>query len=354
MKGALGSLGVLSLVLPFVISLVLTPGIRKIALRTDFVDHPGHDRIHRGRLPKGGGVAIYIAFWSVTWVTHSFDPQLLSLWLASTVLLLVGLVDDYMDLKWNVKLIGQVAAALIYVSGGDRIWFVTHPISGESVFIGWWGFPLTVFWLVALTNMINLIDGIDGLAAGVSTIACVPLTIVALKLGRYEVALMTIAMAGASAGFLPHNFHPSRIIMGDAGAMFLGFTLGAISVEGALKGTTALALTVPILSFGLPILETVFSFIRRIAVGKPFYARDLDHLHNRLLARGMTQRQTVLTLYTLSALMAWAAVLAFETGIMGTIIAFALVVIGAFLFTRHVGGIKGTVHSHMHNQTPGL
>lgn len=331
------------LALAFSVSCALTPLVRLAAVRTGFVELPSERRIHKEPLPLGGGVALFAAFWTTVLAALPFERDLLGLAIASALILLVGLIDDAVELRWYVKLAGQVAAAAIAIGCGIKIEFVTHPLSGETVYIGWWGVPLTLLWLVALANMVNLIDGLDGLAAGVSTIASLPLFLIAASLGRWEAALMTVALGGAAFGFLPYNFNPARIIMGDSGAMFLGFTLGAISVEGALKGATTLAFVVPILALGLPIFDTVFSIARRIAGGRPFYMADRDHLHHRLLALGLSQRQAVLTLYALSSLMAGGAILAIdmEAGRLASLGFLAAAVLGAALFARRLGGLRG-------------
>ncbi|MBO2521893.1 MAG: undecaprenyl/decaprenyl-phosphate alpha-N-acetylglucosaminyl 1-phosphate transferase [Clostridia bacterium] len=329
------------LLLAFGVSWGLTPLVRRAAVRWGFVELPSERRIHQRPLPLGGGVALFAAFWVTVLAALGFEPELAGLALASGLVLLVGLVDDAVDLKWYVKLAGQAAAAAAAVSCGVRIEFVTHPLTGETVHIGGWGIPLTLIWLVALANMVNLIDGLDGLAAGVSAIASVPLFLIAASLGRWEAALMTVALGGAAAGFLPHNFNPARIIMGDSGAMFLGFTLGAISVEGALKGAAALTFVVPVLALGLPIFDTLFSIARRIAGGRPVYAADRDHLHHRLLALGLSQRQAVLILYGLSAVMAVGAVLAIGAGRIESLAVLAAVAAGAAFFARFLGGLRG-------------
>jgi len=290
-----------------VAALLLTPVVRRLALRTGLVDMPGERRLHAAPLPLGGGVAIYAAFWLALLAAYPQPNELLGLFVATTALLLVGLVDDYYELRWYSKLLGQLVAAGLFVALGDRIEFVTHPITGDVVYIGWWGVPLTILWLIAFVNVVNLIDGLDGLAAGVSAIGAIPLFALAHQLGRYDAAVMTVALAAAAIGFLRHNFHPARIIMGDTGAMFLGFTLAAISVGGALKGPATLAFVVPILALGLPILDTALSIVRRVAAGRPFYAPDSGHLHHRLLDIGLNQRQAVLTLYAVSSFLAAAA-----------------------------------------------
>ena len=315
--------------------------MRLIAVRIGFVDHPRAERIHKHPLPMGGGLALFVAFWATLGAALPESRDLTGFLIASGLVLLVGLIDDWIDLRWHWKLAGQLAAALILIAYGERIEFVTHPLTGQTVYIGLWGVPLTILWLVGMANMINLIDGLDGLAAGVCAIAAVPLYLTAASLGRWEPALMTVAIRGACAGFLPHNFNPARIIMGDAGAMFLGFALGVISVEGALKGATTLAFVVPVLALGLPIFDTVFAVARRFASGRPFYTRDSDHLHNRLLSLGLSQRQAVLILYVLSAIMGGGAVLALGAGGVGSLAVFAAVALGAALFARRVGGLRG-------------
>ena len=327
--------------LAFGVSCGLTPLVRWVAVRTGFVEYPSERRIHKRPLPLGGGVALFVAFWTAVLAALPFSRELLGLALSSAILLLVGLVDDAVELRWYAKLSGQIAAAIVAVACGVKIEFVTHPFTAETVHIGWWGIPLTLTWLVAMANMVNLIDGLDGLAAGVSAIASMPLFLIAASLGRWEAALMTVALGGAAAGFLPHNFNPARIIMGDSGAMFLGFTLGAIAVEGALKGATTLAFVVPLLAFGLPIFDTVFAIARRIAGGRPFYAADRDHLHHRLLALGLSQRQAVLTLYALSILMAAGAVLAIDAGRVGSIGLLVAAIGCAALFAHRIGGLRG-------------
>lgn len=344
------TLGIVSLILSLGLTTAITPGARRWAVARGLLDRPGGRRLDRDPLPKGGGIAIYVSFWTVAAILLPINNQLIITWLATTVLMIVGLVDDRYELKWFIKLGGQLSAACILALAGERILFMTHPLSGESIFIGFWGVPLAIIWLVSLTNMINLIDGLDGLAAGVSAIVTVPLIIVAVMMGRFEAAFMAVTLAGASLGFLPFNFYPAKIIMGDAGAMFLGFMLGAISIEGALKGTTALALIVPIVAFGMPILETLFSIVRRIVAGKPFYEPDRDHIHHRLLGKGLTHRQAVVTLYFLSAIMGWPAVIGFETGIKGSALTFVGVTMIGIVFTKIIGGLKGSQASSPANE----
>lgn len=286
--------------LAILVALLLTPLVRRAAVRADFVDYPRERRVHTAPLAMGGGVAIFAAFWLALFLSGNWTSELGGLLAASTLVLLLGLADDRWELSPGVKLLGQIAASLVLIATGTRIEFVTNPFGG-MIYLSYWSIPVTLLWLVTLTNVINLIDGLDGLAAGVVAIACAPMTAMALSLNRPLAALLAVALAGSVIGFLPYNFNPARIILGDSGALFLGFVLGAISVEGALKGPTVIAIGVSLFALGLPAFDTFFAIVRRWRAGRPFYRRDQGHVHHRLLAMGYSQRQAVTLLYLLSA-----------------------------------------------------
>lgn len=294
------------------VGLVLTPVVRRLALRTGTVDHPNERRINHVDMPTAGGIAIVIAFWAGVLSSAVHNNAIGALLLGSSVVVITGIIDDRLELQPEWKLAGQLLAAAAAVAGGIRVEFVTNPFGGMW-YIGWLGVPLTVLWIVGITNVINLIDGLDGLAAGVSAIACGPLFLVALQRGHLEAAVMMVALAGAALGFLRYNFNPARIIMGDTGAMFLGFVLAAGSVLGAMKGAATVAMAIPMLALGLPIFDTAFAIVRRIRSGKPFYAADRGHLHHRLLALGYSQRQAVAVMYAVTlALSGMALIVAFS------------------------------------------
>ncbi|MGI6081904.1 MAG: MraY family glycosyltransferase [Limnochordia bacterium] len=324
------------------LSYALTVLVRELALIIGFVECPNERRIHLKPMPIGGGVAIYGAFWlTVLFSLNRFVPRVpegfLSLFWGSTVIVVIGLLDDRLELRPWAKFVGQVAAAVLVVLYGHRIEFITDPFRGGMLYLGSWGFPLTVFWIVAITNMVNFIDGLDGLAAGVSAIACVPLALVSMQLNRPSIALLTLILLGSIGGFLPHNFNPARIFMGDAGAMFLGFMLSVIAVDGALKGAATIALTVPILALGVPVFDVLFAVIRRVAAGRPFYEADQGHLHHRLLALGLTQRQAVLALYTVSGLLGLGAVWSLGLKDWEGIAVFVVIVVCAMVVGQRVG-----------------
>lgn len=277
-------------------SWVITPWYSKIARKWGFVDKPNPRRVNKVPVPNGGGLVIILAFWLAVLLTGTQHSAVRGLMIGSLIIGITGLVDDRFGLRPCLKLMGQILAALAVVTNGTVIHFATNPFGG-MIYLGWLGAPLTILWIVAVINMFNFIDGLDGLAAGVAVIACMPLFSVAHELGYGFVALMLLALAGSTLGFLRYNFNPASLFMGDTGAMFLGFMLGSLSVEGTLKGATTIALAVPILILGLPVMEIVFSVVRRFRNGVPVYEADRGHLHHRLLDLGLSQRQAVLLLY---------------------------------------------------------
>ena len=228
-----------------------------------------------------------------------------------------------------------------------RIDFITDPF-GDYIYTEWLAVPLTIFWIVGLTNTVNLIDGLDGLAAGVATIAAVTIMMVALQQSIMLVAVLTAALAGAAFGFLYYNFNPARIFMGDSGSMFLGFMLAGISVIGAVKSAATIALIVPILALGLPILDTTFAIVRRYRGGVPIFKPDKGHLHHRLLDLGFTQRQAVLLMYVISALLGLSAVALTEVSNQLAIIIVCVVVVVVLLGAKKIGIFHMNDSAHQH------
>lgn len=287
---------------------LLTPLAGKLALRFGAVDKPNARKVHTHPIPLLGGLAIYLGFFlGVSLLVGLDSPMLRALFFSSSFIVFVGILDDLYDLKPLVKLLGQIAAAVIFVAFGMQIQFVTNP-QGGMFYLGLWGIPITILWLVAMSNVVNFLDGLDGLAAGVSTIAALAVFIVAIMRGQYLVAGITMALVGSSMGFLRHNFNPARIFMGDSGSMFLGFTLAAVAVQGSLKGAMTLGLVVPALAFGVPIADTAFAIIRRKKNGVPISQADRGHIHHRLLDRGFSQKQAVILIYLMTACLGLAGV----------------------------------------------
>lgn len=301
--------------LALVVAIIATPIVSIIATKTGAIDKPDSRKVHNKPVPRIGGVGIYFAFMFATLltmlfanITDDFFKEVVGLIISGSLMFLVGLIDDYKNLPAKVKLLGQIVAASILVLGFDvRIDFITDPF-GDYIYLEFFAVPATIFWLVGITNTVNLIDGLDGLAAGISSIAAITILLVAVEDNVLLIAILTAAIAGSAIGFLFYNFNPASIFMGDSGALFLGFMLAGISVIGAVKSAATIALFVPILALGLPILDTTFAIIRRFRGHVPIFKPDKGHLHHRLLALGFSQRQAVLLMYVISALLGLSAV----------------------------------------------
>lgn len=296
------------------ISFVTTPIIRKLAIKSGAVDIPKDDRrMHSVPIPSMGGIAIYLGvLMGVIFFIPIKDKTMLAILVGGTIVMLSGLIDDFNDLSPKKKLLFQIFAGIILIIAGIRIETLTYPLGSNGmpkiINLGWLSIPVTLFWVVGITNTVNLIDGLDGLAAGVTAISAVSLMLVAYKLGYKETVVLAGILAGSCLGFLPHNFNPASIFMGDTGALFLGFMLAAMSIEGVIKSAATIALVVPILILGIPIFDTTFAIFRRIANGQHPMQADKGHLHHRLLRRGYSQKKTVLILYSVSLFFGAAAV----------------------------------------------
>ena len=335
---------VLAFVIAAGVALFVTPGVIFLAKKTGAMDAPDPRKVHKRPIPRIGGLGIYLAFMASMLTVLSFvevSPEVLfelkGLMVGGTLIVVLGLIDDYTNLPAKVKLVGQIIAAAVLVLGFDvRIDFITDPF-GDYLFLEWLAVPATLFWIVGLTNTVNLIDGLDGLAAGVAAIASITIFLVAMQDGVAFVAVFTAAIAGAAIGFLYYNFNPAKIFMGDSGSMFLGYMLAGISVVGAVKSAATIALIVPILALGLPILDTTFAIIRRYRGGVPIFKPDKGHLHHRLLDLGFTQRQAVLLMYVISALLGLSAVALTEVSGQFAILIVCVVVAAVLFGAKKIG-----------------
>lgn len=291
-------------------SCAATPAARWLALRHGALDVPNERKVHTKPIPTSGGIAIIIGFLVAAGAVmaavteHLPLPQLGAIVGGALLVAVMGLVDDRLDLPAKLKLVLQIAATLPLLLTGVTISFVSNPFppGGMIALPTWLSWVVTAGWVVAVTNAMNLIDGLDGLAAGVSTIACLALAVIAMNVGRPAVALLCAALAGGTLGYLPWNWHPARIIMGDTGAYFLGYVIAAITVIGPLKMAGAIAIFVPILVLAVPLFDTVLSPVRRYLHGKPAFKPDRDHLHHRLLAMGLSEQRVVLLIYAVTGI----------------------------------------------------
>ena len=335
---------VLAFVIAAGVALLVTPGVIFFAKKTGAMDAPDPRKVHKRPIPRIGGLGIYLAFMAAMITIVNSVPvepdvafELTGLGVGGTLIVILGLIDDYTNLPAKVKLLGQIVAACVLVIGFDvRIDFITDPF-GDYLFLEWLAIPATVFWIVGLTNTVNLSDGRDGLAAGVSCIASTTIFLVALQQDIMVVAVFCAAIAGAAIGFLYYNFNPARIFMGDSGSMFFGYMLAGISVIGAVKSAATIALIVPILALGLPILDTTFAIIRRYRGGVPIFKPDKGHLHHRLLDLGFTQRQAVLLMYVISALLGLSAVALTEVSSQFAILIVCVVVFVVLFGAKKIG-----------------
>ena len=290
--------------LALVIVILLTPAVGGMARLLGVVDRPEARRLNRRAVPRLGGLALFFGIFVPALAFLPLGRETKGLLLGMAVATTVGAVDDFRGLVWWEKLGGQLAAASIPTGFGIWVHRFTFPIVGVHALPEWVGVPLTVFWIVAIMNMVNFLDGLDGLAAGVRAISGFTFCLIALSLGRPQPAILAAVVLGASVGFLRHNFYPARIFMGDSGALLLGFTLASLSVQGLLKTAAVATLLFPLLVLAVPIIDTSFVVAKRLKYGRPIYSADSWHLHHRFMNIGFSQRRAAVTMW------AWCAVLA--------------------------------------------
>ncbi len=300
-----------------VVSFALTPLVKRFAVRFGFVDVPKDGRrMHNRPIPTIGGLAIYAAFVLVVLVMSNISRQMLGILCGGTIILIMGVLDDKYDLNAHLKIVVQFAAALIPVIQGTVISYVTNPLPVGNPYIplGALSIPITVIWIVAITNAVNFIDGLDGLSVGVCSISCLSMSVIALSLGQGSEAVILGALLGACLGFLPYNLNPARIFMGDTGATFLGFILACMSVSGLFKLYTMISFAIPILVLGVPIFDITFATLRRIHHHVSPMHSDRSHIHHRLIDVGFNQRQSVAILYVVASLLGVFAVMLSTSG----------------------------------------
>jgi UDP-GlcNAc:undecaprenyl-phosphate GlcNAc-1-phosphate transferase len=288
----------------------LTPLTARLAHRVDALDHGGdRPRIHTAPIPRIGGLAIVGAIVVALLVLVRPGGALIGVLIALPVVAAIGLVDDLRGMRPSVKFVAVLLAALIPVIGYDLSFHhVTLPVLGDFD-IGNLGTVLTILWIAFVANLVNLIDGMDSLAAGIVGIACLSFTVLAASFGRMEVAATAAVVAGATAGFLPHNYHPAKIFMGDSGSLALGFLLASLAVEGVLKSAATIALLSPLLVIAVPILDTSFVVMKRLKYRRPPWTADHNHFYHRALRIGLSQRKTAAYLHLWAALLAGYALL---------------------------------------------
>ena len=312
------------------LSVCFTPIAIRLALKFNIVDQPNPRKTHLLPVPYLGGIAIYLAFLVAATIFIPISSEMLGLFIGGTVLMIVGAIDDKKDISALLRLVIQIGCAILAVRSGILIEGIGLPFVDKYIKLRFFGPPLTVIWIVTVTNIMNFIDGLDGLASGTAAISAISLMVVAWRIDAYDVVILSLALAGACLGFLFYNFHPAKIFMGDAGALFIGFTLACLSVKGPMKVGTFATMLVPLMALGLPLIDTLVVFIKRIKSGQSPMKADRQHIHHVLYDSGLSQRQTVLWLYAISACFSFAAIEA--NNIQGRIISLGVGFLGLILF----------------------
>jgi len=289
------------------IVVLLTPAVGGMARLLGVVDEPDRRRLNRRPIPRLGGIAIFLGILVPALAFLDLTGEMRGIVIGAAVACVVGAVDDFRGLAPLPKLAGQVLAAAIPTAFGVWIDHFTLPFVGAVDLPAWVGIPLTVVWIVAVMNMVNFLDGMDGLAAGVCAIAGASFAVLALSLDKVDAAILSAVVAGACVGFLRHNFFPARIFMGDSGALVLGYTLATVSVAGLLKTASTVVLFLPLIVLAVPIIDTSFVVAKRMKYGQPVYAADRSHLHHRFVNIGFSQRRAALTMWGWCATLAAAA-----------------------------------------------
>ena len=297
---------ILAFIIALLASFLLTPYVKQLAFKIGAVDKPDKRKVHTHTMPRLGGLAIFLAFVIAVVCSLHITRDLLGILLGGVWIVLVGILDDKYSLPAKVKLLGQILSACILVAFDIRIEWLNNPFGGYF-YLEYLSVPFTIFWVISFINVVNLIDGLDGLAAGVSGIASITIILVAVRQGYYPVATLPAALAGGIFGFIHYNVNPATIFRGDTGSMFIGYMLAAISIFGAVKTAATIALIVPAVALGLPIMDTAFAILRRYSNGKPIFQPDKGHLHHRLLALGLSQKQAVLLMYAISIVLSLGA-----------------------------------------------
>lgn len=332
----------MALLVSVAVTAILTPIARRFALKIGLVDVPNPRRINKVPMPTGGGLAIFAGLFAASLLGEV--PHFAITTITAALILLLGVLDDRFELSAGLKFAGQFVAVLLYVHWGPRIEFISNPFGG-MFYLGKLSIPITMFWVLTLINIMNFIDGLDGLTTGITLISAVALTTLAIILGRYDAALLAIIVVGITLGFLPYNFNPAKVYLGDGGAMLLGFLLAAVSTEGALKGAATIGISVPILILAVPVTDLLCAVVRRIQKGVPFYQADRAHFHHRLLDLGFTQRQVVYVAYSITGFSATLAILTVHLTRTSWVVAVALGLLFGYASIR-VGMIQPLIGQH--------
>lgn len=335
---------ILSLGVSALISFLSTPVVKKMAYKVGAIDVPKDERrMHDHPIPRLGGLAIALAFLLTVFLLTEIDLQTQGILLGAILILVLGILDDCLTLRAMPKFIVQILAAIIVVSHGCTIRYLTNPFStvpGATIDLGILSAPLTIIWIVTITNAVNFIDGLDGLAVGVSGISCASMLVIALVVSEQNIAIIMAALLGACVGFIPYNFNPAKIFMGDTGSTFLGFILATMSIQGLFKVYAIVSFAVPFIILGVPFFDICFAVVRRLWHHQNPMTADRGHIHHRLMDMGFSQKQSVAITYTLTGILGLAAVLLASSGGAKSIIVLCTIMVVSVLGFMVIFGPK--------------
>jgi UDP-GlcNAc:undecaprenyl-phosphate GlcNAc-1-phosphate transferase len=333
---------ILSFFVSFIACFLFNYPVRILAERLQFLDIPDERKLHKKAVPYGGGVGLYLSlvtgFVLVNYMyppAFIFNREVTGLIIGGLLTLLLGLWDDLRGSGALLKFTCEAVIAILMYGYGFRIERLSVPGVG-TVELGWLGLFITIFWFWIMMNAINLIDGLDGLAAGVTGISAMTILVITIEKGQPFETFMALIVAGICLGFLPHNFHPARLFMGDAGSLTLGFLLACLTLTTSTKAPAVLTLLIPFLAVGMPVFDTTHAFLRRILSGQHPFRADKRHLHHRLLDLGLSQRRAVLLLYYISAYLGVMAYILSKTSAQITFIVVVLLMGGLLLLTENI------------------
>ena len=344
-----------ALLTALIISFAATPFVKRLAHKMGAIDVPKDDRrMHKKPIARMGGLAIFLGFLLAALLFAPLSIPLRGTILGATIIVVLGILDDIYALPALPKFLVQIMAALVAVYHGNVIQVLSNPnifSSNPYWVLGGLAIPFSVLWIVAITNAVNLIDGLDGLAVGVATISAMTMLVIAMLVSDGGVAVLMAALAGACIGFMPYNLNPAKIFMGDTGSTFLGFVLATMSIQGLFKSYAIISFAVPFLLLGLPIFDTCFAILRRISKGQNPMSPDRSHVHHRLIDMGMNQKQAVAILYIISAILGISAVVLTTSGeLKAMVLMMALLVIGALGYRVQMARKRANVVSEATEQ----
>ncbi|MCY7502065.1 glycosyltransferase family 4 protein [Bacillus pumilus] len=321
--------------------LIVTPIVKKFAIKIGAVDQPNKRKVHDKVMPRMGGLAIFIGVAAGALAGGLFlHNKITAISVGAVLIVILGIFDDKYNLSAKFKFLVQVLVACLIVSTGLKMDFFSVPFLTDRIELGWMAYPLTVLWIVGITNAINLIDGLDGLAAGISVIGLSTIAVMAFSADKILILSLSLVVIGSTIGFLFYNFHPAKIFMGDTGSLFLGYMISVLSLLGLYKSVTLFSVVVPVIILGVPIFDTTFAIIRRILNKQPISSPDKSHIHHRLMAFGLSHRMAVIVIYMIGLVFSLSAILLTSATIwLSLIIIFLLV-----MFMQVIAEVTGLVN----------